>query len=314
MGRSGRWPGARGGLLLLALVPLPGIAQDGPPFYGRGAEGWFWYAPEPSDSEETAASPRPQTPAADPSEPRPLSAAWLRAHLDHYRQQAIDTPTPTQVALYLYLQRLALDKASRFSEVYQQVVQDDPYLDETTRRPVGTYGRLLDRVAGMARDTVLRDLATQAGLWFFYRSDCPYCAAQVPVLRILARQHGFPIQAIALDGRPLPDGAFPDARRDTGQAARLGVVSTPALFLVRPPDGIRPLAQGLLSLQDLEQRLLRTAQGAGWIDPEAHARTRPLVTRLTLAPEAAFPATVPDDPEAFLGLLRARARGDEPGP
>lgn len=305
----------------------PVLAAEMTRFYERGAEGWFWYAPEPplvpepepqpapepppsplSDAPESA-TPKEATVATPPPEPEPLSAAWLRANLERYQLQAIDDPSPTKVALYLYLQRLALDKASRFTEAYQRVVQSDPYLDETTRRPVGNYANLLNRIAGQQRAAVLKDLAGEVGIWFFYRSDCPYCAAQAPVLGFLSEQTGLRVQAIALDGRPLPDGRFPAFRRDTGQAARLGVVSTPALFLVRPPEGIVPLAQGLLSLSDLEQRLLLAAREAGWIDEDAYARTKPVVADLRLDWAGEAPLEAPDDPEAFLDLLRARVAG-----
>ncbi|NEV61618.1 conjugal transfer protein TraF [Thiorhodococcus minor] len=312
--------------LLLAAQPPLATAAEPTGFYQRRAEGWFWYQrqpqltpPRPREPEPeqaaTPASPPPIAPsvsAPDLTEPAPLSAAWLRAHLEDYRLQAIDDPSPTRVALYLYLQKLALDKASRFTETFQRVVQSDPYLDETTRRPVGNYANLLNRVAGEQRDQVLQSLAREAGIWLFYRSDCPYCAAQAPVLRLLTKRQGFTIQAIALDGRPLSGGIFPDFRPDAGQARRLGVISTPALFLVRPPDGIVPLAQGLLSLTDLEQRILVAAHEAGWIDADSFARTRPLVAALSLDSPGALPAEVPEDPAAFLAVLRAHARGAIP--
>lgn len=322
---------AIGGVAAWLLLSAAGstTAAEATRFYERGAEGWFWYAPELLVAPEPEPQLTPEPPLApplvtdipetaveetasamEPAEPVPLSAAWLRANLERYQRQAIDDPTPTKVALYLYLQRIALDKASRFTDAYQRVVQSDPYLDETTRHPVGNYANLLNRIAGQQRAAVLKDLAGEAGIWFFYRADCPYCAAQAPVLHLLSEQVGFRVQAIALDGRALPGGRFPEFRPDSGQAARLGVVSTPALFLVRPPEGIVPIAQGLLSLSDLEQRLLLAAREAGWIDEAAYARTKPLVADLSLDWGPETPLSVPENPDAFLELLRSRVAGD----
>ncbi|MBK5962698.1 conjugal transfer protein TraF [Thiocystis minor] len=313
------------GRALLALglsgALLAALAQDAPRFYERSAEGWFWYQaelpvpvpiPDPEPVPPITPEPLPPSIVADATAPPPLSAAWLRANLERYQQQAIDDPSPTKVALYLYLQKIALDKASRFTDAFQRVVQSDPALDETTRQPVGNYANLLNRVAGQHREAVLKALAGEAGIWFFYRSDCPYCAAQATVLQVLADQQGFTVQAIALDGQPLPKALFPDFRRDAGQAERLGVVSTPALFLVRPPAGIVPLAQGLLSLNDLQQRLVLAARDVGWIDEATYARTKPTVADRFL--EVAFdaPLDVPADPAVFLDQLRARASGDAP--
>jgi len=326
----------RGERAIGAVVVLLIVSGAGPTpaaevirFYERGAEGWFWYAPEPPVTPEPEMQPETEPPPSAPvmtnipqpaekdtasetapTEPAPLSAAWLRANLDRYQRQAIDDPSPTKVALYLYLQRIALDKASRFTDVYQRVVQSDLYLDETTRHPVGNYANLLNRIAGQQRAAVLKDLAGETGIWFFYRSDCPYCAAQAPVLHLLSEQTGIRVQAIALDGRALPNGRFPQFGRDTGQAVRLGVISTPALFLVRPPDGIVPIAQGLLSLSDLEQRLLLAAREAGWIDEAAYARTKPLVADLSLDWGPETPLSIPENPDAFLELLRSRVAGD----
>ncbi|WP_295400384.1 conjugal transfer protein TraF [uncultured Thiocystis sp.] len=313
--------------LALSGVVLAAPAQEAPRFYERAAEGWFWYQTEPPVQPPAPAPIEPKPPpvvvpqppappsiAAEAPAPPPLSAAWLRTHLEQYQLQAIDDPSPTNVALYLYLQKLALDKASRFTDAFQRVVQSDPALDETTRHPMGNYANLLNRLAGQQRDRVLQALAGQVGIWFFYRADCPYCAAQAPVLSMLAQSTGFTIQAIALDGRPLPQGRFPDFRPDAGQAARLGVVSTPALFLVRPPDGMAPLAQGLLSRTDLQQRIVLAAHEAGWIDAATYARTKPGVAAQRLDDAFDAPLDVPEDPAVFLDLLRARAIGTDPLP
>ncbi|MCK7578124.1 MAG: conjugal transfer protein TraF [Chromatiales bacterium] len=311
-------------LLALALAPVAPQAGESPRFYDRQAEGWFWYQRDPlaalpaePEPPSTPAPPTPEPPAtaaSAPPDPAPLSAAWLRANLEHYRLQAIDDPTPTKVALYLYLQKLALDKASRFTETFQQVVQSDPYLDETTRRPVGTYANLLNRVAGEQRGCSCAHSPATSGSGSSIAPTVRTRTAQAPVLARLAHRLGLTVQAIALDGQPLPTGHFPDFRADAGQAARLGVVSTPALFLVRPPDGLAPLAQGLLSLSDLEQRLLLAAHTAGWIEAADYARTRPLVTDLRLAPASEHFTEIPADPETFLARLRHHAQDRDPDP
>ncbi len=311
---------------VLALAGLLGVLgtsvaiADAARFYEREAEGWFWYrrdplppapvlppepppAPVPPEPEPPPESVSPPAPA-----PAPLSAAWLRANLETYQQRAIDDPSPTNLAVFLYLQKIALDKASRFTDAFQRAVQNDPALDETTRQPAGNYANLINRVAGQQREAVLQALAKDTGLWFFYRADCPYCAAQAAVLNTLAQAGGFVVQAIALDGKPLPNGLFPNFRRDGGQAARLGVVSTPAMFLVRPPADVMPLAQGLLSLNDLQQRLVLAAREAGWIDEATYARTKPTVADRYLAVGVDAPLSeVPEDPDRFLDLLRSRA-------
>jgi conjugal transfer pilus assembly protein TraF len=188
----------------------------------------------------------------------------------------------------------------------ERVVQADPYLDEITQRPTATFGaNLANRQAGVGRDAVLERLARTAAVWFFFRSDCPYCEAQAPLLDILSKRYGFEVLPISLDGKPLPSGLFPTFQRDAGQGRALGVRSTPALFLVRPErPAFAPVAQGLLSLAQLQERVVLAAVSAGWISEAEMAKTLPVATSPLNDPNA-FSGDVPDDPEALLARLRA---------
>jgi conjugal transfer pilus assembly protein TraF len=305
--------------LLSALVCLPLLLppqSNAAGFYLREQEGWFWYerepesppAPEPPPPPEPATPPQPPLAETASEGPKPLSAEWLREHIGDYRDAAIDAPTPENVALYLYLQRVALDKSSRFAAATQRAVQRDPFLDENTQRPTATFAaNLVNRQTGDQRDQVLQRIAQSAGVLFFFRSDCPYCEAQAPLLRLLESRFGFAVLPVSLDGAPLPGGEFPESRQDRGQAEALGVVSTPALFLVRPPDAVVPLSQGLLSFAQLEERIVLAAAEAGWIGPDAYSRTRPVTADLTLDPSA-LPAALSEDPAELLAALRALAR------
>ena len=299
------------------MLPLPSQASG---FYFREEEGWFWYEREPEPEltrEEPPVPPQPPTahtpaPLAEtaPEGPKPLSAQWIREHIGEYRDAAIDEPTPQNVALYLYLQRVALDKSSRFAAATQRAVQLDPFLDEITRRPTATFAaNLTNRQAGGNRDDLLRRIAETAGVLCFFHSDCPYCEAQAPLLQLLASRYGFSILPVSVDGAPLPGGAFPAFRHDRGQAQALGVVSTPALFLARPPDGTVPLSHGLLSLAQLQERVVVAAVQAGWISEGEFTRTRPVTADLMLDPSR-LPTALPDDPEALLSALRALTRAE----
>ncbi|MCX7100910.1 MAG: conjugal transfer protein TraF, partial [Methylobacter sp.] len=120
-------------------------------YYEDKERGWFWYEepvldedvaepepllPEPPPIQEKKAEPEP----AKPPEAKPLSAEWFRKNMEKYRDKAIDEPTPQNVSAYMYLQRVMLDKAEKFTEVSQQVVMSDPVLDENSRRPIATFG------------------------------------------------------------------------------------------------------------------------------------------------------------------------------
>jgi conjugal transfer pilus assembly protein TraF len=155
----------------------------------------------------------------------------------------------------------------------------------------------------------LERIAKTAGVLFFFRSDCPYCEAQAPLLKLLEARYGFSVLPVSIDGAPLPGGAFLNFRQDRGQAQALNVVSTPALFLARPPNNMVPLSQGLLSLAQLQERIVVAAVEAGWISEHEYTRTRPVTADLMLDP-GQLRTQLPDDPEELLGALQALSRSN----
>ena len=203
-----------------------------------------------------------------------------------------------------------MDQSSRFARVSERVVQGDPVLDEITRRPTANFGaNLADKQASAAGDALLERLAGETALWFFFRSDCPYCDAQAPLLEALVQRYGFAVLAVSLDGAGLADGTFPAFDIDRGQAEALGVISTPAMFLARPDQGaVAPIAQGLLSLAQLRDRIVLAAVQAGWVtEAEANRiRSGPADARSA----AATLAALPEDPSALLEALRATVLPD----
>ena len=310
---------------------LPGEegTYTGEGYYEGKDEGWFWKARDPVEpspeivpevSAETEPAPGPpavETPPspvnpppwsepAEPAGPRPLSAEWLREALPKYQDRAMNNPTTENVAAFFYLQRYAVDMAERFALQAQRVVMSDPVLDENSRRPQSVFGAdIVDRQAEKAADRALEVIADEAGLWYFYRSDCPYCAAQSPVLENMVRKTDIAIMAIALDNAPLIDGHFPDWVPNGGQAEMLEVRATPTLYLVRPPGEFLLIAEGVMAETMIRERIIQQAHQAGWISDALYHPTR-RVNQIHLAgtPDALTDAHL-DDPTRLVELLRA---------
>jgi conjugal transfer pilus assembly protein TraF len=239
----------------------------------------------------------------------------LKQNLEHYLNQAIDDPSPENVAAFYYLQRVMMDKAERFTNAARYVVMSDPQLDETVRRPVATYAaNEANHQAGVVAEKALKAIAAQAGILLFFRSDCPYCHVQAPILAMLENAYGFKIYPVSLDGLPMPNGFFSQFKRDTGQAAMLGVEQTPALFLMKPPKQIVPLAQGALSLEEITGRILLAAKEAGWIDASEYQTTQGIRNTPMLLPAAGSisPAVTQDPLSLIQALQRSAQRGSTP--
>lgn len=257
------------------------------PFYEDKERGWFWYEEPPAEEliepEPIAPSPQPvpekkeEPSIAKSSGPKPLSAEWFRKNMEKYRDKAIDDPTHENVSTYMYLQRVMLDKAEKFSEVSQRVVMADALLDENSRRPIATFGAFAkDEMSTKGTEKAAKKLAEAAGLWFFYDSTCEFCVKQAGVLKGLMNAYGFKVLAIARDGAQLPGGSFPDFTIDRGQSKKLGVDATPALFLVKPGEngGAIQLGQGLLAGDEIIKRSIALAHQNGWLNDNDYQETR----------------------------------------
>jgi len=293
------------GAVLAAALALPSLALASEGWWDRYAEGWFWYEVEPAEVEPVE-EPEPEiVPAVVtvPAGPAPLSAEWLKDNLPVYLNRAIDDPSPDNVRLYMLLQRASVDKASRFSEAVQAVVQSDAILDEYSQYPTGTRIASALRDAGDdARDDILRDLAETSGLLFFFDSACERCPLQVTALQSMGRLYGFEVIGISVDGGPMPDGSFPNYRPDAGQAEMIGIMQTPAIAIARPPDEIAVVSHGLATITDLQERITTAAMTAGWIDADVYRQTKPSMLR-TADLSGITGAVDPNDPKDLLRFL-----------
>ena len=318
-----------GELILFAGLTLAGpVAMAEDMFPGRewlthGAEGWWWYQDPPAEVVvepplPVVPAPPPTEPAAQmvatpppaPPEPPPFSAAWFKAKLDGYREAAIDDPTPANLERYMYLQRVMMDKASAFTATFQEVVASTPYLDANNERPLDSAGaNAATEISEAATEAVLRRLATEVGVAFFFRSDCALCAQEVGVLDAARRLYGFTVLAVSLDGKPLPQNLLTSWVPDAGQAAWMGVRDAPALVLMRPPSEFLGLSENVLSLAELAERILLRARAAGWISEAEFQATQPVKNRSLLALAAEITPEMLENPEQLSRFLHRRLEG-----
>jgi conjugal transfer pilus assembly protein TraF len=309
------------GAIALGLLAAPVRAQttaDDEKFFQRGREGWYWYHdPPPPDSSPPPApaspppAPSPATPevAAAAAGPPVMSAAWFRDRLPAYRDAAIDNPTPSNVERYLVLQHIMMDRASRFTDMFQRVVVSSPYLDANTQRPLDSVAaNALNDIANAASEALLRQVAQTSGLVFFFRSDCALCAMQFDVLEMAQRLYGFTVLYVSLDGRPMPDMPRVSWAPNVGQAERMGVTAAPSLALLHPPDRFVLLSQSVLSLPSMMERVLLQARGAGLITEAQYAATKPVREVSLLGDAGALSGLsddVIDDPDRFLAVIHS---------
>lgn len=322
------------GLVAASLAPSWGSAgaQDMPHrFYERKAEGWFWYAVEPEPAPEIEPEPiqeaavAPPSPALPAPGPAPFSAAWFRENLPKYKDAAWDNPTVANLKAFYYLQRYAMDQSERFANAAEMAVVGDPFLDEVSRRPAATFAsQRVDTRAGQERNNLLGAVSQRTGLFYFFNGADEYSNLQAPIVQAIERS-GFAVVPVSVDGVPLKDGLYPNAKRDSGHSKILGIKSYPAIYLVSPAGKFEPVAQGMISLPELTHRILIAAKRNGWVTDDEYNKTKPLlnadasiVERLdvpTVKQAVAASATEAGNdknfipPDKLLGIIKTRLKG-----
>lgn len=282
-------------LMVSTGAPHAFAANSESAFYINKEEGWFWYK-DPKELKPKE-PPQPQPPAPQPQQqeekkaaeaksdrPAVFSVQWLRENLDKLRDKAMDDPTPENVRNYYYAQRVMMDKADNFAKMSQQVAMTDPYLDENNNFPFATAAKnSLLKMQSKAKKDALHDLAGKAGIWFFFDGKCSYCEMQVHVVEHLAKDYGFPVMGISLDGQPVKGWKAP-FRKDAGQFSSLGLTITPTLVLAVPPKKFLILSQGILSEDAADERIL-TAAAAEKLLPEELQKEIDVFSKGVLATE-----------------------------
>ena len=264
--------------------------------FSRDTEGWYFYKekyPAPPPPPAPPPEPPPPTPAPppekkEPSAPplRPMSVAWIQKYMPIVREAAIDDPSPNNLRMLLYMQRVMLDKAENFTKSAVLVGNSDPSLNEDVRVPRATaLAQAQSNRVRRARLAALRGVNRQVALWVFVDSKCIYCETGIAMARMLAQEHNYELRLISIDGK-VPKGAKPgEIIFDVGRQAfkRFGLKVVPATVLAAPPDKIGVISQGAISdLETLQQATLSVLLSLKLVPDELRAvletRDRGLLT------------------------------------
>lgn len=237
-------------------------------YWSDNWRGWHFYEdPLPEERERPPLPDKgvPSAPPVPPSKaPELVEFERLQKTLEETRNIAIMRPTEANVRRYMELESQVVARASYFADVAQRVAWATPELDPTLQgRPVNAKAlEVFEQTRQAGRVRAIADLGKDHVLFFFYRSDCPYCHAFAPTLAAFQARHGIQVVAVSMDGGPMP--GFPEARPDNGIATTLQVTQVPAVFLAQPFTGkITPIGFGVLSESQLLERLaiVSTPQG-----------------------------------------------------
>lgn len=245
-------------------------------------KGWFWYNEPLVDVKTLIAEQKmniqPSVIKGEENKPKPLSAAWVRINYQRYLDAAMDNPNNKESMMnYLYLEKYIRDKSTQFGYARQSAVFSDPNLDAVTSRPTANFAMTtVNNLADDNKNDLISAIAKEAGIFFFYRSDCQFCHQQAPLIELLAKEHGFTITAVALDGKPLNGTIWENNfLTNNGQAEKLNVLRVPALYLATNTNKVSVIVQGVEAYPMIKTRLVDAAKRTGLITEKTQDLTRP---------------------------------------
>jgi conjugal transfer pilus assembly protein TraF len=237
------------------LSAQPGsLVSDYPSAWQCDRTKFIWYCEvDELDDEETPYAVAEHTRMREMEAIEQLEA--LQQELKGKRALAIIDPTPENVAAYIELQNASMNQASVFSDVWRRVVWQTPALNYELHRPVNNAGIEVQRqVHQTAVTQKLNEISREWGIFFFFRSGCPYCHVMSSTLKVISDMHGITIFPISLDGSGLPE--YPNPSTDNGMAKQLNVQEVPMMVLgnVKTRNMVA-LGSGVISSQEMIERM-----------------------------------------------------------
>lgn len=242
-------------LLLLGGVALAQNSLDYPSVWLCDVKKPNWYCDEEAPGPQGAAPIAPSV-GTKPMAPKDIrTAEELRQELKRREDLAVMNPSDENLKRYLELWQLTQEKGAVFADNWRRVVWQNPELDYSLKRPANNAAiKTYDQGRDTAEEEHLRMLAKEHGLIYFFRSDCPYCQAMAPTVRMLTERYGIEVLGVSVDGGALPE--FPHPRDGRAHAAAWGIERVPALFIGSRSSGDHaPIGFGMMALSEIVNRI-----------------------------------------------------------
>ena len=243
-------------LMLMGCCLLSGVVQAGN-YYAEHEVGWFWY-----DDPKEVTVEHPMTPTPQSTDPNVI-VNTAKQRINTALNQAIVSPTVENITKYIELQEAMGARAETISTVWQQALLKRPDLNYSLKHPTNNVAlQVYHEEESRKKETAVAAFAKKTGLFFFYKSTCPYCQRFAPILKSFAARYGLTVIPVTMDGIPLPE--FPDSRTDNGQSKQFQVTVTPSLFAVNPyTQKAVPVAYGLTSETELRDNIYKIMSQEG---------------------------------------------------
>jgi conjugal transfer pilus assembly protein TraF len=241
------------------------LAQADTPVLGNldsYADAFTNYQPLVTKSRDQKAIP-PKPAVAPPPKPeeQKVDAAWLKKNYVLLETKAFDNPTKENLEAFAYVKRIVLDKSQRYAVGLDEVVRDDPILNENNRVPYSSSGSASIRGTNIeAQQNAVREMSKVGGIIVFVDGTCLFCSTQMPIIDMLRRDYKTEVLVVSLDGVAPKGFTGGTLVKDNGLFGKLQLKLTPSIVYVHKPTGYKDgqdtnqysiIAQGYYALDEL---------------------------------------------------------------
>ncbi|MEF4374735.1 conjugal transfer protein TraF [Escherichia coli] len=214
-----------------------------------------------------------------------LNSKWLKDNMPRLLTQAMDNPTPENLSRFYTAQRLMLDIGTRFSDKSKDYFLKNPMMSEKRRQPVEKVALDAHRtVVEKNQQTVMKDIFTKSGLFFFFQSTCQFCHEESQTLQFMQNYYSVEILPVSMDGRPLQNGLFQDFSVPNAQIIdQFKIREVPTIFLVsKDGSSAQRISEGMITAEELKNTIILAAKGMNLIDDASFQSTLDVKRQYTI--------------------------------
>ncbi|MCB4496391.1 conjugal transfer protein TraF [Escherichia coli] len=214
-----------------------------------------------------------------------LNSKWLKDNMPRLLTQAMDNPTPENLSRFYTAQRLMLDIGTRFSDKSKDYFLKNPMMSEKRRQPVEKVALDAHRtVVEKNQQTVMKDIFTKSGLFFFFQSTCQFCHEESQTLQFMQNYYSVEILPVSMDGRPLQNGLYQDFSVPNAQIIdQFKIREVPTIFLVsKDGSSAQRISEGMITAEELKNTIILAAKGMNLIDDASFQSTLDVKRQYTI--------------------------------
>ena len=234
-------------LTIIFICPSKGFSNES--FYKEKARGWHWY--EKKAVEEEIAQKEEKAVEMTPTE----QVQSIRKEAEEKLHKAMIKPTQENVKTFIKAQKAIGDSSEKFSQVWMQVVYNNPELDPSIKNPTSEQALKIARAeTSKKKKEQVQALSEEYGLIYFFKGNCQMCREFSNVVKSLSVKYEWDVMAIKTDDAD--DPLFPDALPNNGIVEKFKITHVPTLLAVHPKTGkIIPLAYQYISESEITERI-----------------------------------------------------------